>query len=63
MMLKKTKPWWIGCWTLELWFHPFCWRFRWAGSAKAGREWCAKNDVAYRWISIGPFTLSERYLQ
>ena len=54
--------WLVKTWTLEFWFHPFIWRFRWAGAAKAGRVWCSRNDKRYRWISIGPFTLGESHL-
>jgi hypothetical protein len=62
-MLMKTKPWWIACWTLQLTFHPLCWRLRGAMPAKAGREVCALNDSSYWFVSVGPFTLAERYLQ
>lgn len=62
-MLLKTKPWWVGCTMLQVWFHPLCWRFRATMPAKAGRGVCAKNDSAYLAISIGPFTICERYLQ
>jgi hypothetical protein len=51
------------CWRISLQFHPFVWRLRFVGAAKAGREWCQQTGASYRWFSVGPFTISEGYLQ
>ena len=36
-MLLKTKPWWVGCTMLQVWFHPMCWRLSYTKPAPAGQ--------------------------
>ena len=63
MRILPTRFWLIETWTFEFWVHPLSWRFRWSlRGSKAGRKWCSMNDRAYRWISVGPFTICESHL-
>lgn len=61
MSRSRLYPW--NCVMLQLWFHPLCWRTCWSWKGVKSAEWHQLHDRALCYVSLGPITLTLRFLQ
>ena len=60
-MRSKIYP--ADCFMLQIWFHPLSWRFRYRFRSAQKRSWHQQRDMSRWFVSVGPFTICESYLQ